>query len=358
MIRLVCPTFYEEGDFDFSETTQIRMIQNKHIYAINCINSGGQRNNVEAFYIPDDGKLRKRRNGDNLVFAPLMPGTYWFHTSRFPIPDYERVLNRSNSEKREITDDMGQEIILPWCFHNNGAEAVAEYILAEIYHNSRDKRVIRIARMNDRKGQITDHIRSLSPVELGHTPPPPDMRAGALGRWLLLVRPNGVWDHKPLIAGDQNLVNNSVLRPIRKNGPVRNAVFHKYGNHDYFYDVWSNIHYGYVGKVCGFTDNILLQAPGLLQIATDLYRAVRTRNSSFLPRVHDSSARGFSRFDDVPDQQTIALGIVLFNETEGNPDILTSRMILDGLVALGNAGLLQDNRVKHICFDENTFTRA
>ena len=34
------------------------------------------------------------------------------------------------------------------------------------------------------------------------------------------------------------------------------------------------------------------------------------------------------------------------------------KMILDGLEELGNAGLLEGSRVKHICFDGDGFTEA
>ncbi|MHC5308445.1 polymorphic toxin type 44 domain-containing protein [Bartonella sp. LJL80] len=86
----------------------------------------------------------------------------------------------------------------------------------------------------------------------------------------------GVWDHKPKIiqiwGTDNRLGNRKIV---------------------YFYDIWSNIHYGYIGKKIGFTDYILLKgADGAQQFDNK-----------------DSSK------DDPVDQQAIREGIQLANKS-------------------------------------------
>lgn len=58
--------------------------------------------------------------------------------------------------------------------------------------------------------------------------------AAAMAIWTERVGQNRPWDHKPIIHA--------------KFGGYR----HKQGKYDYFYDIWSNIHYGYVGRAGGF----------------------------------------------------------------------------------------------------------
>lgn len=75
-------------------------------------------------------------------------------------------------------------------------------------------------------------------------------------RWLLLVQKNGRWDHKPILSK----MYEAMPIPPRPFGsldrwlhfPIRGGVFH-----EYFYDIWSNIHYGYVGTKCGFSEQML-----------------------------------------------------------------------------------------------------
>ncbi|BBA37013.1 hypothetical protein sS8_5090 [Methylocaldum marinum] len=80
--------------------------------------------------------------------------------------------------------------------------------------------------------------------------------AEAEARWFLQVRENGPWDHKPIL----HKMYESMGTPPRPFGtlgrafhfPIRGDVFH-----EYYYDVWSNIHYGYVGTKCGFDEKTL-----------------------------------------------------------------------------------------------------
>lgn len=63
----------------------------------------------------------------------------------------------------------------------------------------------------------------------------------AAAQWALRVRTGGEWDHKPKIA------------------PVWGEV-NRLGDADetYFYDIYSNIHFAYVGRAAGFSEDFLL----------------------------------------------------------------------------------------------------
>ena len=78
----------------------------------------------------------------------------------------------------------------------------------------------------------------------------------AKARWFVQVRQDGPWDHKPILAKMYGAMS-VPPRPFGALGrafhfPVRGDLFH-----EYFYDIWSNIHYGYVGARCGFDERTL-----------------------------------------------------------------------------------------------------
>ncbi len=80
--------------------------------------------------------------------------------------------------------------------------------------------------------------------------------AEAKARWFLQVRTGGPWNHKPILKKMYESMP-SPPRPFGAMGkafhfPIRGDLFH-----EYYYDVWSNIHYGYVGAKCGFEEPAL-----------------------------------------------------------------------------------------------------
>jgi hypothetical protein len=356
VLRFARPAFYEIGDFDYSGTNRKRLIVNKYIYAVTKFNPLL----LTEFIADSEGKpnieIRREISPNHYLvtktITAIPPNRYYFFVSRYKLLD-DKTLNPGNcSPPIEITREWDQSIDLNWpmCSHGNGASRVANYILNEIRTNSKSEKARAISRMNNLEGRIAEW-QKLPPLQRGLNGIPQNMRNEARLMWAGLVAPGMIWDHKPTIAGDRSnadgyeLVKNSVLRPLRENGDAKNAVYHKYNNHDLFYDVWSNIHYGYVGKVCGFTDSELLDGAGLAQIIA---------NKELI--THDSSVQGLRKYDDIPDQRLITLGIKLFQDTNGNAEVLTPEMILEGIDELGNAGLLYDSRLRHICFDDNTFT--
>ncbi|WP_410260671.1 polymorphic toxin type 44 domain-containing protein [Klebsiella pneumoniae] len=67
--------------------------------------------------------------------------------------------------------------------------------------------------------------------------------------WYQTVKTGSIWDHKPKIR--DFFIRCSSTTTSRK-GKSSKSYYHKFKQHDYFYDVWSNIHYGYVGRSVGF----------------------------------------------------------------------------------------------------------
>ncbi|MCG6116700.1 MAG: polymorphic toxin type 44 domain-containing protein [Aquimonas sp.] len=135
-------------------------------------------------------------------------------------------------------------------------------------------------------------------------------KAAAHTAWGLLVRQDGRWDHKPIIARR--------FRPAVDSGEQH---FHRYHGHVYFYDVWSNIHYGYVGRACGFSEAELLDGAGLEQIASDLMRGRRPNASQ--------GVQGLRRFDHPEDRVSVEIGLQLWRQPPGALDAsaLVSRIV-------------------------------
>jgi hypothetical protein len=68
-----------------------------------------------------------------------------------------------------------------------------------------------------------------------------DARASAIGC--------GMWDHKPTIRSRWGVSQLIDFAPIGKDEKI-----------NFYYDIWSNIHYGYVGRAAGFTEKQLVDA--------------------------------------------------------------------------------------------------
>lgn len=86
-------------------------------------------------------------------------------------------------------------------------------------------------------------------------------RAEAEGRFFLLVRTGGAWDHKWQLRR----MYDAMPAPPRPFGTMERAYhFPIRGDlvHEYYYDVWSNVHYGFVGARCGFDEGTLQRRAG------------------------------------------------------------------------------------------------
>ncbi len=80
----------------------------------------------------------------------------------------------------------------------------------------------------------------------------------ALAMWVAKVHSGGDWDHKPILGDMLGLKNDKdYYFPIR--GDQAN---------EYYYDIWSNIHYGYVGAAAGFDTSTLQDGANLGEAIT------------------------------------------------------------------------------------------
>jgi Bacterial toxin 44 len=114
--------------------------------------------------------------------------------------------------------------------------------------------------------------------------------------WVNKVGDNREWDHKPKLDSLLNLKGSNYARLV-------------WGNSDreFYYDIWSNIHYGYVGKAAGYSD-LMLQSFATLNDLGKLNL-------------------------DFKDTNAIELGIELWNETGGNPNNLTPEKLRQKVIS-------------------------
>lgn len=82
----------------------------------------------------------------------------------------------------------------------------------------------------------------------------------SIGKFMLLVRSGGKWDHKPTIRKyAPSFYHKTEKSSVNPEKPA--TVFGTYLPGDkkyiYDYDIWSNIHYGYAGRMSGFQEVIL-----------------------------------------------------------------------------------------------------
>lgn len=160
-------------------------------------------------------------------------------------------------------------------------------------------------------------------AKLGGMPDFYGMAAGqklaAYQMWAERVAPNRPWDHKPIIR-----------HALQAKG-IFNRGWQKYGQNDYFYDIWSNIHYGYVGVAVGFSPSELIDGAGLAQAASDASRDVSHGRWPTMQN-HPQNGTWPSSADDVPDHISIQLGIDLY--ACAKPNELTTDLLLRKISAV------------------------
>jgi hypothetical protein len=115
----------------------------------------------------------------------------------------------------------------------------------------------------------------------------------ALEMWALKVRPGGEWDHKPILDEMLGLGRDGdYYFPFRGND-----------NQEFYYDIWSNVHFGYVGSAAGFDAETLQQG-------AQAFDGIAGRTDDF-------------------DVLTVQIGIDLWNEygTSLTPEILQQEIL-------------------------------
>ncbi|CAI8723596.1 Ntox44 domain-containing protein [Pseudomonas chlororaphis] len=149
----------------------------------------------------------------------------------------------------------------------------------------------------------------------------PDFYSLALGKkakafaiWTERVGQNRPWDHKP------------ILQKLFGEYP-----WHKQGAYEYFYDIWSNIHYGYVGVAGGLSESVLLDGAGVEQIGSDTWRFIKNPKRFDGPQ-RTKGVEGMRAWDDLPDRVSIIIGMSLYKEYPNGG--LTGKIIMDKVLAV------------------------
>ena len=178
---------------------------------------------------------------------------------------------------------------------------IADYMAHEINTNSRGTDCRRMASLNavSSRSCVAEYFRASWWRQLFGTLTPQQCmdieissHQAALMMWTMKVRQDAEWDHKPkLRTRFLSRANNS-------------HVWFRYASVDYYYDIWSNIHYGYVGAAAGFDEAVLLDGAGLEQIGTDLLRRRWPRRSQGID--------GLRAYDDPSDRASISMGMELY----------------------------------------------
>lgn len=209
------------------------------------------------------------------------------------------------------------------CNHPDEMEPLANYIAGEMNRNILSPEVLKMQRLNHFDPGSPD---SEPPLLTGTGGP----SARSLNKyrdiatswviWASKVGPKMDWDHKP---------------KLRK---LFVGLYHKQGAYDYFYDIWSNIHYGYVGIIGGMSERELLDGAGAAQFLSDGATKVQELREPEKERVHPGPHATASpwyaprSWDDVADRVSIQIGMKLAKQYPAGG--VTAKMIMDEVVAV------------------------
>jgi len=211
------------------------------------------------------------------------------------------------------------------CTDPDRMEELASYIAGEMNRNINSPSVRQMKDLNsfDPAAETRKYAALPFYMRLGLGP---DFYSLALGKkakafaiWTERVGQDRPWDHKP---------------KIRK---AFGGLWQKQGKYDYFYDIWSNVHYGYVGRVAGFSESVLADGAGAEQIVSDSWGKVSDITKPPERRKHRGPHRaenvdGLRAWDDDPDRISISIGIKLFNQHPNGG--ITAKMVMDEVLAV------------------------
>ena len=111
----------------------------------------------------------------------------------------------------------------------------------------------------------------------------------------------GNWDHKPVLY-PRDRAQPSPVPEIPKTGG-----WSRVGSRSYYFDIWSNIHYGYVGRASGFSQPELTGGAGLEQIGSNWVRGLPSHRSP-------GADNWLASWDDPSDNAAIQIGIRLWEQ--------------------------------------------
>lgn len=211
-------------------------------------------------------------------------------------------------------------------------EQVASYIAGEMNRNITHPSVLKMKKLTsfdaaaeNAKFQKLPWYARLSPpnfqaMELGNT-------TAAMALWTERVGQNRPWDHKVTI------------------GQQFGGTWQKQGQLDYFYDIWSNIHYGYIGRVGGLSETVLLDGAGLEQIASDSIRKIQKWDERKGPH-RSADIEGMRAWDDIGDRVSIGIGVKLYKQHPNGG--ITAKILMDEVLALPRSSWGDGTR-DHVC---------
>lgn len=228
------------------------------------------------------------------------------------------------------------------CNCGNDVIGIAEFMVTEMQRNPFSAEGKKITEANaydvDKEMKAWDALPWYG--KLGGRPDYAGMAAGqklaAYTMWTERVYTDRPWDHKSILR--KRLDEKNVLRD----------GWQRYGNEDYYYDIWSNMHYGYVGTACGFSLGELLGGAGLAQGASDAKRDVRHWHIPTFQK-HPENGAWPNTLDDIPDHISIKLGVDLYHQTK--PAALTLAILLRAVVSVPMPWGTESNKAKrpHEC---------
>nr|ADH04655.1 unknown [Chondromyces crocatus] len=164
----------------------------------------------------------------------------------------------------------------------NEVRAVAEYMAAEMKNNAASWHAKHMALQNSSAqvpvlGSGNQTVAYLALIER--------------------VAPGRPWDHK----------DHFTSRQIGETVPGR---WHTWGEWEYFHDVWSNIHYGYVGRASGFSERTLIDGANAQQ------------------QVHSWWTGKTSRGDPEQDSLAVSMGCRMYDSgTPVTPEALIQKVV-------------------------------
>ncbi|AZE48391.1 hypothetical protein C4K04_2719 [Pseudomonas chlororaphis] len=204
------------------------------------------------------------------------------------------------------------------CNHPDRMHELADYIAGEMNRNIHHPSVVKMKELlsYDTAAETRKYLDLPWYAQAGATSPQTIAYANttaALGLWTERVGQDRPWDHKPKIRA------------------TIGGIWHKQGKYEYFYDIWSNIHYGYVGMAGGLSESVLLDGAGIEQIGSDTVRKVFDWNNRIGPH-RSADIEGARAFDDVADRVSISIGVKLYQEHPAGG--ITAKMIMDQVLAV------------------------
>lgn len=201
-----------------------------------------------------------------------------------------------------------------------------DYICKEIKKNVKSEEVRRLQSLlcpNNKSSGLNTVVKAAAayPITIGMrmgyaTGDLMFKRKAAYEMWYNLVAGGRIWDHKNTIKsehGGEWTVDSD-----------KEYIFR--------YDIWSNIHYGFIGLYAGFSKFELSNGAGVAQLMDNKRTVSEWTRQYFKNRMVDiGDADILGAFDDAEDAQAVKVGYSLYEKLKGAPQLLKPENILQEL---------------------------